>query len=92
MKNLRTLLLDEEPEPDTYIIAIFYGASLTFNAIQRIRELQIWDYPDVSGKEIGYEAKRIAEINTLTKACLRRMILNSSNLWRAKIDATRDVP
>ena len=83
-RNLKILLLDE-PEPSSYALAIFYGASLTYNAIQRIRELQIWTYPDTPAEEKDYEAKRIGDINTLIRACLRRMIVDSSNLWTTKM-------
>lgn len=85
-RNLRVLLLDREAEPGLYVMVTFYGASLTYNAIQQIRELRIWDYPDSPGKDENYEAKRIADINVLIRAALRQMILKSSNLWRTKIE------
>ena len=79
-RNLKILLLDET-EPGPCRLATFYGPSLTYNAIQQIRELQIWDYPDSPAREKDYEAKRIVDINTLIRAGLRRMIMRSSNLW-----------
>lgn len=82
-RNLRILLLDE-PEASSYALAVFYGGSLTYNAIQQIRELQIWTYPDTPAKEKYYEARRIGDINTLIRACLRRMIMDSSDLWTIK--------